>query len=159
MRTGFNGLSSAGLTLPEVLLAAVIMVLSILPVVGVFRAGLGGQQVQIKRMGAVQVAQDYMNKCLAAEFDDITTISLGDSHKETVGGVDYDISIEIENINSVTFNFKERAPVPTDPPVVKNCSIADSLKKVTVEVQWWGMDKGKMLSFVLTSFRSRIQTD
>lgn len=154
--SGFH--TASGVTLPEILLASVIMVLAIVPIVGVFKVGLGGQQMQIRQMTGIQIAQDYMNQCLAASFDETTVDHLGAEHEENRGGVEYTITIEVQHFTSVSFSFKERAPVPTDPPVQATCSVPDSLKKVTVEVTWPGRaDTDK--SFALKSFKSRIKTN
>ena len=155
----FTIIRSAGLTLPEVLLAAVLMTLAILPIIGIFRTGIRGQHAQIKRLTAVQIAQDRMNQCLAESFADLTTESLGSTHNETREGTNYGVSLDIEDGSSLIFHFKERAPVPTADPVDQKVIVGDSFKKITVEVTWTGSAADKTLSYVLKSYKGKITTE
>ena len=166
-----NGKS--GLSLLEVLFAAGILAVAMIPIAGVMGYGIRGTQRDSRQIRAMQICQARLNQVMKANFNDVplglttanievggqTIVNLGG---ETLDGTTYSTSLEVTNIG-VNFSYRSinlnnPSYNPEDPSSFEflagtsNLAIANNAaRRVTIRVSWVE-GRGIVQNVQLTSF-------
>ncbi|MDD2624087.1 MAG: hypothetical protein PHQ02_04635 [Candidatus Riflebacteria bacterium] len=165
-----NTKNREGITLPEIIVATLILCLAMIPIAGLM--GYGGKATlkDARRITAIQMLDKTMRSLLSEPFNEIprgnnivksfNNISLGDV--KASNGVTYSVkltsqymttSFDYKPVNVHTATFNEASPKPADFASVESLTLTDSILRLSLTISWTE-EKSKVVQVSALTYRA-----